>query len=195
MPLLGIIVQILFKDVLLIWGSVSISLLLYYIFLRELYFKYDVQTEMRNRSAFEKEMSQHLKGNKNVVIVVVDINNLKDINDGYGHQAGDETIYHAAKIIHESFRCVGKAYRIGGDEFCIICEESSKELIDSTLSNMECLLAMENQKHNIDIALAYGYAFYHKNNDENIYSIFAKADEVMYIHKAKLKNAHAIKAR
>lgn len=187
MPILGTILQILYKDLLLIWGSISISLLLYYIFLRELQFKYDVQTGIRNRSAFEKEMGQYLKGDKNTAIVVLDINNLKRNNDKYGHKAGDETIFYAAKIVRESFIGIGKAFRIGGDEFCVICEETPMELVDSALSKLENLLTKTNEKRSIKIGLAYGYAFYTKNESESIYSIFAQADRAMYEHKAKLK--------
>jgi len=187
LPILGAILQIIFKDLLLIWGSVAISLLLYYIFMRELQFKYDVQTGIKNRSAFEKEMEQYLKGDKNAAIVVLDINNLKRNNDIYGHKAGDETIFQTSKIIQESFMGIGKAFRIGGDEFCVICQEIPLELVNSALSELENLLTKINKKSNFKIELAYGYAFHTKNESESIYTIFAQADKAMYKHKAKLK--------
>lgn len=187
MPIPATILQILFNDILLIWGSVAISLLLYYIFLRELQFKYDVQTGLKNRSAFEKEMDKYLKGDKNAAIVVLDINNLKKSNDRYGHKAGDDTILHTAKSIRESFRGIGETFRIGGDEFCVICKETPSELVDSALVHLERLLIKTKQVTNIKIELAYGYAFYIKDESESISSIFAQADKAMYAHKAKLK--------
>lgn len=187
-PLLGFFVQVLFKNVLLIWISTSISLLLYYIFLRELQFKYDIQTGIRNRSAFEKEMEKYLRDNNNAAVVMLDLNNLKKINDRHGHKAGDEIIKGAAKIIEESFIGIGKTFRIGGDEFCAICKEITKESLDSVLSNLEHLLTIANQKCDNKIVIAYGYAFYIKNEEESIYSAFVQADKAMYIHKAKLKD-------
>jgi len=186
-PVLGVMVQLLRKDVLAIWGSVSISLLLYYIVLRELKFKYDVQTRIKNRSAFEKEMKQYLKGDKNAALVVLDINNLKIINDRYGHKTGDEAIIQAAKIIQESFEGIGRTFRIGGDEFCVICKEVSPELVDNSLSILDQLLIAINQESNIKIVIAHGYAFYSKNESANIYATLAQADRAMYIHKADLK--------
>ncbi|KJS86927.1 MAG: hypothetical protein JM58_06045 [Peptococcaceae bacterium BICA1-8] len=194
MPLLGTVVQILFRDVLLIWGTTAISLLLYYIFLRELQFKYDVQTGIKNRSAFEKEMEKYLKGDKNATIIVIDINNLKSTNDKCGHKVGDETIYYAAKIILESFMGIGKAFRIGGDEFCVICKEISSELVDSALSNLNLILIKTNQERSNKIQLAYGYAFYTSNESESIYATFAQADKAMYTHKAKLKGYYGRRA-
>lgn len=187
MPMLGAILQIIFKDLLLIWGSMAISLLLYYILLRELQFKHDAQTGIKNRLAFEKEMEQYIKDDKNVAIVVLDINNLKKNNDKYGHKAGDETIFYAAKIVQESFTSIGKTFRIGGDEFCVICEEITKESVDSALAKLESLLTKLNEKRTVKVEIAYGYAFYTKNESESIYSIFTQADKAMYEHKAKLK--------
>jgi diguanylate cyclase (GGDEF)-like protein len=186
-PILAIILQILFKDLILIWSCTSISLLLYYIFLVELKFRYDVQTKIKNRAAFEKEMEQNVNSDKNVTIVIFDLNNLKSTNDKHGHKAGDEMIFHAAKIIEESFMGIGKAYRIGGDEFCVICKEIPRELVASALSNLDDLLMKVNENRHIKIVLAYGYAFYNINESDSIYSTFTQADKAMYTHKAKLK--------
>lgn len=186
-PILAIILQIIFKDLILIWSSTSISLLLYYIFLLELQFKYDIQTNIRNRTAFEKEMEHYINSDRNSIIVVFDLNNLKSTNDKHGHKAGDEMICYAAKIIEKSFMGIGKAYRIGGDEFCVICNEVESGLVDSALSNLDDLLIKVNQNRHIKIVIAYGYAFYNKNESESIYSTFSKADKAMYTHKAKLK--------
>ena len=191
-PILGSILQILFKDLILIWSCTSISLLMYYIFLLELQFRYDIQTKIKNRAAFEKEMLRYASGDENVTIVMFDLNDLKSTNDKHGHKAGDELIFHTAKIIEESFMDIGKAYRIGGDEFCVICNDIPKELLDSALSNLDDLLIKVNQKRTIKIILAYGHAFYNKNENESIYSTFAKADKEMYIHKAKLKGSYVI---
>ncbi|SCX92567.1 GGDEF domain-containing protein [Alkaliphilus peptidifermentans] len=188
MPMLGATLQIIFEDLLLIWGSMGISLLLYYILLRELQFKYDIQTGIKNRSAFEKEMEQYIKDDKNAAIVVLDINNLKKNNDSYGHKAGDEIIFYTAKSIQESFATIGKAFRIGGDEFCVICEEIKKESVDRGLEKLDNLLTKLNEKRTIKIEIAYGYAFYTKEETESVYSTFTQADKAMYEHKARLKS-------
>jgi len=186
-PILGMILQILFKDLILIWSCTSISLLIYYIFLLELKFKYDVQTGIKNRVAFEREMETYVEDDKNATIVMFDLNDLKKTNDTHGHKAGDEMIFYTAKIIEESFMKIGKAYRIGGDEFCVICNEIPRKLVDSALSNLDVLLIKLNQKRHVKIVVAYGYAFYNKNENESIYSTLVQADKAMYIHKAKLK--------
>lgn len=190
LPMIGAILQITFKDILLIWGNMAISLLLYYILLRELQFRYDAQTGIKNRLAFEKEMERYIKIPKNAAIVVLDLNYLKRVNDKYGHKEGDEVIINAAKIIQKSFRSIGEAFRIGGDEFCVICEEATKESVDAALIKLEKRLTEINKERTIKIEMAYGYDFYRKSEKESIYSIFSKADYAMYDHKANSKGLY-----
>lgn len=187
MPMLCVAIQIINTEVLIIWSSTAISLLLYYIYLRELQFTYDVPTQIKNRAAFEKEIEKYAKNDANAVLVVLDLNNLKKINDNYGHKAGDEAIFRSAKLIQQSFKGVGIAYRIGGDEFCVICKEASENLVEMALSKLDDISAIINQKRNFPIVLAHGYALYKKQESESIFSVFTEADSAMYDHKAKIK--------
>lgn len=186
-PILGLTVQIILPDVICLWASISVSLLLYYIFLRELQFKYDPQTGIKNRAAFEREMKRYLKKDINAAVVMFDLNNLKITNDRFGHEAGDNEIFYAAKIIQTSFLDVGQTFRVGGDEFCVICREVTQEILDPVLTELDHMLNTINQNRSNKITLAYGYAFYTQEQGTNIYSTFAQADKAMYTHKAKLK--------
>ncbi len=190
LPMLGAILQILFKDILLIWGNMAVSLVLYYILMRELQFRYDSQTGIKNRLAFEKAMKKYIEADKNAAIVVLDINFLKRINDKYGHKVGDDVIINAARIIQNSFTNIGEAFRIGGDEFCVICEEITQEKLDVALTKLDELINRANKDRIVKIEMAYGYDFYDKNENENIYSIFSKADHAMYEHKSILKGLY-----
>ncbi len=186
-PIISSVIQITFSDVLLIWMSTAISLVMYYIFLRELQFKYDIQTGIRNRYAFEQEVEKLRKANCNVAIVIVDINDLKRINDRLGHSAGDEIIKCSAGILEESFLGIGKTYRIGGDEFCVLCKEISRSLLDTTLNSLDMGIHNVNILRDEKIELAYGYSFYTKNESSSIYASYIQADMAMYEHKAMLK--------
>ena len=186
-PILGTAVQIIFPDVICLWASISVSLLLYYIFLRELQFKYDPQTGVKNRAAFDREMKRYLKNDIKAAVVMFDLNNLKTTNDRFGHEAGDNEIFYAAKIIQASFLGIGQTFRIGGDEFCVICREVTQETLDSILAELDHLLNTINQNRTSKITLAYGYAFYTREQGTSIYSTLAQADKAMYTHKAKLK--------
>lgn len=189
-PAFATLTQIIFNKVLIIWGCVALSLLLYYIFLRELQFKYDTLSEIKNRTAFEKELEQCQRSNTDAVIVVFDLNDFKKINDNYGHKAGDNAIHIAAKNLKESFNCIGEPYRIGGDEFCVICKDANKQKIDNALLKLDYLTDLRNKNQNANVIFAYGYEFYFKSKNKTIYETFANADKLMYEHKAKLKSLY-----
>ncbi|MBP3701965.1 MAG: GGDEF domain-containing protein [Lachnospiraceae bacterium] len=88
--------------------------------------KEDSLTGIGNRLAFEEKIAeiQNLADTyENVALIFLDVNGLKDINDRYGHNAGDELIVAAARCINKAFSPWGSCYRIGGDEFCAILLE------------------------------------------------------------------------
>lgn len=190
MPIVATVIQILFNDILVIWGCVSLSLMLYYIFLRELQFKYDTISEIKNRAAFEKELEQYVKNGINAAIIVFDLNNFKKINDFYGHKAGDNAIYVASGILKESFAGIGEPYRIGGDEFCVICKNATKQIVENALLKLEQLTYKRNLNQNIKIIFAYGFDFYIKNESKSMHETITGADKAMYKHKAKLKGLY-----
>lgn len=190
-PVLGSMIQISLPKVSILWMSVSMSFVIYYIFLRELQFKYDIQTGIRNRSAFEKEIRILEQEYQSSAIVIVDINNLKNINDHWGHRAGDEIIKQTAKMIETSFIKLGKAFRIGGDEFCVLCKDIPQLQMNQALEQLDQSLRQLNEKRDDHdhIELAYGYSYYHKEKNVTIYSVFDNADKAMYENKARMKRA------
>ncbi len=82
--LIGTTVQILFPFIHASWHCITLILVMYYLFQRELQFKYDILTNVLNRHAFEKHMDQ-LQGVDNIGIVLFDLDRFKDINDQFGH--------------------------------------------------------------------------------------------------------------
>lgn len=185
-PVIGGSVQLIFPDLLLLWGCVSISLLLYYLFLRELQFKYDALTEIPNRAAFKKEMKACGRIPK-VLIAVFDLNDLKKINDVRGHVVGDNVIKQAGLLIKECFHGYGTPFRIGGDEFCVIC----RNITESVLKERFEVLKGKTMQYNISVAdpihIAYGYSFFDPCDMNDIYEAFAIADRRMYENKYILK--------
>ncbi|MBP1927031.1 diguanylate cyclase (GGDEF)-like protein [Sedimentibacter acidaminivorans] len=186
-PIFSTILQTIFPGLLIIWGSVALTLLIFYIFLRELQFKYDTISGIKNRETFEKEIEKYQKSYNNITIIMFDLNDFKKINDNLGHKFGDNAIYNAAKILKQSFKNIGEPYRLGGDEFCVICFNVSNEIIDKALGELEAFSNEFNKKNIVKIIFAYGYAKYTKEQSASIYDIIMQADRAMYEHKARLK--------
>lgn len=91
----------------------------------------DPLTHLGNRTAFECECEQLEKkmaaGNYDFIIVSMDLNNLKQVNDNGGHDEGDRFLQRAARMIWDSFGHVGECFRVGGDEFVVVIRPDSME--------------------------------------------------------------------
>lgn len=188
LPVIAVIVQLSYPQLYIIWVTVALSLLLYYVLLRELQFKFDITSGIRNRRAFTTKMLKLNKLKRPTGLVVLDLNDLKVINDSMGHEKGDEIIHKAAKILQESFVKVGTPYRIGGDEFSILCANSSEKEIETALVRLQSLSEVYNGNNPVKIIFAYGYHLY--TGYEDVFEVFKIADKKMYDHKALVKGCY-----
>lgn len=148
----------------------------------------DALTGIRNKAAyveFESNLNKMIieKGWIQFAVAIFDVNDLKTINDTLGHQAGDEYICDACKIICTKFKH-SPVFRIGGDEFVAISQGEDYDNIDELLQYFS--------EHNREalktggIVIACGMSRY--NNEGSVAPVFKTADEQMYINKQYLKN-------
>lgn len=146
----------------------------------------DVLTDLGNRAAFMKDQ-QELPAEADVGFVVMDINDLKHINDCFGHQAGDELICSAADCISQVFQDKGKAYRIGGDEFVVIVKDATEEYLEQLLRRLA--EAQEEKQKGLEkpwkLQIAYGYAVH--SGESSFEELFRQADDRMYECKRRMK--------
>ena len=144
----------------------------------------DPLTGLFNRATWENDMRE-IDGRQDAILVMLDLNNLKKINDIYGHAEGDRALNRIAHIIRLSLGKVGKCYRIGGDEYAVICRcnenrvEQAKSLLDKYIAQ---------QEYNV----AYGFVKYDHKGEETIKEAFKKADVIMYEHKAAIKRSQSL---
>ena len=119
-----------------------------------------------------------------------DLNNLKKCNDTLGHMEGDRYIIDSASLIKEIFGNYGNVFRIGGDEFCVIMENTSDEII---LSLLQQLILKENaynkQSKTVYMQIAKGYAKFDKKMETNLDQTRCRADMLMYENKKRLKES------
>ncbi len=157
--------------------------------LRELV-EQDTLTKLYNRHNFEKQLKKYAHQEiSNLVIVSIDVNGLKFINDTLGHLIGDETIIHAADIISQIFSEYGLVARIGGDEFGIILEDTDEKKIEKLLNQLNKKSEAHNKiAGNTALSLAYGYS-YHKDGPVNVEFMFQEADNNMYQNKLLKKES------
>ena len=118
-------------------------------------------------------------------LVLFDINDLKYINDHFGHACGDQIIRAAANVIAD---CFGRnnTYRIGGDEFIAVVEGTSGQKLEERLGRIDQAVAAYNQEeheHKAVLSLSKGEAGYRPGEDHSFHEVFVRADERMYERK------------
>lgn len=147
----------------------------------------DNMTGFFSRTYFEEilsGMNSMMSVVKPLSIIAIDIDGLKITNDTFGHDAGDNLIRKAARILIDVFGADTPIARIGGDEFCIIlpCTDfiAAQEYTEKIVKMME---ASNNRNPVIPISMSVGIASSDEDSNEDIYSIYRRADDDMYRYK------------
>lgn len=180
LSLLGISVQILNPQVYSSWLCITLALLLYYSFQRELQFKYDQLTGVLNRASYSKDTGKALP--LGTVVLLFDLDNFKSVNDQHGHAAGDECLRMCARILQRCFVGIGPCYRIGGDEFAVVgCGEEAQ--VAAACQRM--LRRVRTQREILPIlpGISYGYGYLRPGS--TFEAAFQQADREMYRFKAR----------
>ncbi len=148
---------------------------------------HDALTGLYNRSYFSEQLARlgkDLARSAPVSIILIDIDGLKIVNDTLGHQAGDDLLLSAAKIISESFREVDVVARIGGDEFCIILPGVDNKAALAKKNGISKAIRTYNRGNPpIVLSMSVGVATSEGVPEESIYDIYQRADENMYEYK------------
>ena len=118
-------------------------------------------------------------------IIVFDLNDLKIVNDTYGHEAGDLYIIAATKLIAKIFQH-SEIYRIGGDEFIALLENEDYERRIELLEEFRKKIQL-NIKARRGVIVSSGLAVFIPEQDNTFIQVFNRADEEMYQRKHEIK--------
>lgn len=137
----------------------------------------DNLTGLWNRNKYTEEVFRIEKnGSRHIGVAYLDLNGLKVANNRFGHEYGDKLIVYAAKILQSIFE--EGIYRIGGDEFVVLCEGISEE----EFRDKELLLRKKVKEHK-EISASIGTTWEEMITDIN--ELINHADELMYANKQK----------
>ncbi len=149
----------------------------------------DVMTGLYNRTAYAKDIVEHEKlicnapEDLNLIYVIFDLNNLKEMNDSHGHGVGDYYIVTTGQIIKKAFEKIGKCYRIGGDEFAVIIKDKTIEDYCDAILLLKKLMKTVNDTNEFEFSLAFGVAVYEAGKFASLKELINKADKNMYDNK------------
>lgn len=153
----------------------------------------DIMTGIFNRrigiQKLKEAMASSDENKKAFTIAYIDINNLKHLNDNYGHAVGDKLIIDTVRFIQNHIHQEDSLCRLGGDEFLLIMPltslEDSKALFNSTENILSELNSAPNKLYEMNFS--YGLAEYDYKLGYNLDQFLEHADTEMYYHKIRTK--------
>ena len=176
-PVLGVLLYI-FTDFSDDYSAIfTSSIVLYYLFIYLHYARFDPLTGLLNRQVYYHDMNA---GTERINFAVsIDLNDLKHINDGYGHDAGDAALQTVATVLKKNVGRNGTVYRIGGDEFVIFYRHTDEGAV------IRAIDAMRKGMEKTPYTCAFGYS-----KRDSLYTVedaVRYADHEMYDDKARIK--------
>ena len=155
--------------------TIIVALFVYYVFLILQLTSKDALTGLLNRQAYYAAVSENMKTITG--IVSIDMNGLKTINDKEGHTAGDSALETLAQCFMHAKKNKQSVYRVGGDEFVIVCRRSSEKEIKQLIERIQKGLSETGYSCSI------GYCF-STDGTMKIDEMLKESDEMMYADKA-----------
>lgn len=152
----------------------------------------DVMTNMGNRASCDRELLRvnGLRNSlQNITLIMCDLNNLKDVNDTYGHEAGDHLIKGIAQCLDQAFSEIGKIFRNGGDEFVVIILNQQEDKLNAACAKLARLAKSYRTEQSDSLFYAIGICRFSRNDGDipEIREILQAADKRMYADKQKSK--------
>lgn len=152
--------------------------------LNKLIFK-DHLTKVSNRAYYDESLQRAIEQSnrtqQGLALIVLDLDDFKNINDTYGHLHGDNTLIEFAKVLKKSVRSSDSIFRIGGDEFTIILQPADQLSIQKVLGRISKGIKMNQQLHSIQMSCSIGFSQWKFGDTQE--TMFTRADKALYKNK------------
>jgi len=156
--------------------------------------KTDFLTKIPNRRALEARLKEELnrvrRHGGTFSLVLFDIDHFKQVNDRYGHQAGDKVLQATASIIKEHIRSSDSVYRFGGEEFALVLPETAARAARIVADKVRSALSRVSVRYElakIQVTISAGVAEVEETSDSQK-SLISKADAALYQAKDEGRN-------
>ncbi|WP_052343696.1 GGDEF domain-containing protein [Bacillus massiliigorillae] len=154
----------------------------------------DALTELNNRGAGEEKVRQLMRQGKSGMLLLIDVDNFKDVNDRYGHLNGDNVLKSVSLCLRQSFRDNDVGIRFGGDEFMIFAQslenqEDGRIYIDRIIQKIRRLSIPDMPEYHFSVSI--GAAFFQHETHKSFETIYREADEALYQAKRSGKDSYS----
>lgn len=151
----------------------------------------DPVTGLYNHRAFFEQCEKRLQ-EEALYLMVLDLDDFKQVNDTFGHLAGDEVLKQVGHLLHEATRRVDVLGRVGGDEFAVLCPGVTSDEIAVRIARRIIGKINEGAGAPIGQPVRISIGIARRQPDDTVRGLFQRADEALYAAKHKGKNACAL---
>ncbi|MBD1390058.1 GGDEF domain-containing protein [Neiella sp. HB171785] len=155
--------------------------------------KQDSLTGCLNRNGLidilERAISQYESGQSATALILLDIDHFKQLNDNFGHDEGDRVLVALATLLRQHIRDNDHLVRWGGEEFAIVCEQTSTAGALTLAENLRAVIEASHISEQAQVTASFGVA---QLNSNHIEPWFKRADESLYLAKHQGRNRVAL---
>jgi diguanylate cyclase (GGDEF)-like protein len=149
---------------------------------------HDTLTSLANRKYLLQSLKELVHSRQMFSLLLIDLNNFKQINDGLGHYFGDKFLISVAALLKEATENYGRLYRMGGDEFAIIFPDDNDDKILNLIDSIHHALhaPVQVMTYSMKTSASIGITKFPDNGHE-VFNLLKQADLAMYDSKKKHK--------
>lgn len=191
-PSIGTFLQMINYGTSYNWIGMMLSILIIYFYIQNRGLNTDYLTGVYNRRQFDRFLNAKISYNPKqnaFSAILIDLDNFKQINDKFGHDAGDEALKQATAIIRKTLRQDDFIARVGGDEFIAVLDISDRKMLEQTVKRIrKCADAFNHSNEKpYKLSFSMGYSVYKTDSNMNPDEFIKYLDSLMYEDK-KNKN-------
>ena len=160
----------------------------------------DELTGLYNRRGFvslaERQLSLARRKRQSLLLIAADVDNLKGINDRFGHAIGDQALVAAASVLRQTYREADIVARLGGDEFTVFPLEASSGSAPLLLERLDVNLQKWNERHQREfhLSMSTGTALLEGDLSKDVQQLLSEADSQLYQQKRERGRSHRAKS-
>jgi len=150
----------------------------------------DPLTHLHNRLKIDEKLAylhkMYLRNGRSYSIIMIDIDDFKTVNDTYGHQIGDKVLVRVAELLKTHSRVTDLVGRWGGEEFMIVCPETTLSGAENLANKIKEMVGMEHFDTVEHLTCSFGVS--EVQPEEKVEKVVKRADDALYIAKDQGKN-------
>lgn len=189
MPTIAAFVQVAFFGMFILWPMMAVTVVLTYIFLETISTSRDYLTGLFSRHRLDDYLEYMLKHKKSFILVMIDIDNFKTINDKHGHLSGDLALKAFSKSLASIFKKAKVVGRYAGDEFILIIDNMNISEMNDRLTQVKARMKDLYHSGETGFLVSFSYGYYERLEDDFISyeDIINRVDKMMYSNKELAK--------